>query len=85
MSDLDASTVLHGWLLALRGPVHVYYSPGKGGKVITHAGTLDVPDEALDQTGLTVARPSLDDDGIPDSLRDLVAAGVIDIEPGADS
>jgi hypothetical protein len=37
------------------GPVHVYYAPGKGCKVTTEAGTLDIPDEALDQVGLVVA------------------------------
>jgi hypothetical protein len=62
-----------------QGDVSVYYSPGKGGKVITAAGTLDVPVDALDLVGL---EPT-DTPEIPEHLAALVAAGAIEIEPAA--
>lgn len=48
---LDAHVTLPGE----HGPSHFYYAPGKGCKVTTEAGTLDIPDDALDAVGLVAA------------------------------
>jgi hypothetical protein len=82
-----------------QGDVSVYYSPGKGGKVITAAGTLDVPVDALDVVALEVADAYREMDAemaaihadvseaslrsLPDDWAPLVASGAIEIEPVA--
>jgi hypothetical protein len=93
----DPSTTLHGWALALRdlcdqgatgakvtlpGDITVRYSPKKGARItIGTDKPIVLTDSDLDYTGLVVAEPV--EVGVPESLRQLVADGVFELEPAS--